>query len=58
MVIATVNFVYSDEATPQDIHTRRVKAADIEDAKATVQANAFLAGDRIEILGVMTDSWT
>lgn len=52
----TVEFVYSDEATPRDLHTRTVKAASAEDAKLQVVVLAHLAGDRIQTTGVYTDS--
>lgn len=50
----TVEFVYSDEATPRDLNYRTVKAADGEDAKATVMTWAMINGDRIEGLALMT----
>lgn len=52
----TVEFVYSDEATPRDTHTRTVKATDAADAEKIVQINAILSGDRVMITGAMTNS--
>lgn len=53
----TVEFVYSDEATPRELHTKSVKAANADDAKMVTVMEAALNGDRIETTGVMTNSW-
>ena len=43
----TVEFVYRDEATPRESHTRTVKAIDFAEARKAVQVEAILRGDRI-----------
>lgn len=54
--IYTVEFVYSDEATPRDTHTRTVRAANAEDARREVSIAATLRGDRIQTTGTYTNS--
>ncbi len=56
MRIYTVEYVYSDEAAPRDVHTRTVKAVSAADAVKEVQIRATLAGDRIMTTGTMTRS--
>lgn len=54
MSIYTVEFVYLDEATPRDLHTRSVKAIDAAAAEEDVLVRSIVAGDRIAITGTMT----
>lgn len=43
----TIEFVYSDEPTPRDLHHRTVVAIDEKDAVDIVLTRAILNGDRI-----------
>lgn len=54
--IFTVEFVYTDESTPREVHTRTVRAADAEDAKTFVVMVAAMIGDRVMTTGVYTQS--
>ncbi len=47
-----VEFVWSDEATPRDLHTTVVEAVDAEQASLVAFAEAHLAGDRIQVAAV------
>ncbi len=48
----TVEYVYSDESTPRDLHTTTVEAVDAEQASLVAFAEAHLAGDRIQVTAV------
>lgn len=53
----TVEFVFSDEATPRDLHTHGVKAISAEAAQEEVVIEALLRGDQVQTTGVMVSSW-
>ena len=48
-----VEYVYLDEATPRDVHTTTVKAADEEEAKLLVWTALQLGGDRVSVTHVL-----
>lgn len=53
----TIPFIYTDEATPRETHTRSVMAASADDARMTLVAEMYLAGDRISTGEAYTSSW-